>query len=1099
MEFRNTACWTASDAAAMLRTEALESSRAVFMAVHSPIRDFDVEGVLAGSVLERTEDSLLRVLAGPDHRHLFCVVEGEPGSGKSHLIRWLHFRWSNLRKDDLVLMVPRSNGSLEGALRVMKERLPEQYRGLFAGLGQVHDTSLRGRARDFHSKLANSLSPDYFATDAPLHADWAAKHHISHLIGHPQVLGQWPAPLRILETLSGGSNRNSRTDFLSLFDIADLVQRLRPLHDQGLGPYALMAKRTFQREAEKLQLVHEQGLEGEAFMRQAATVAPELVRLLEALEARFNTVVQDLVGIGRDGLVRAFRQLRRELARDGRRLVLLLEDITSFQGVDNQLLDVLVARSETEEGSELCDLLSVVGITTDFFNRAMRSYGNLRERIALHLRLGDASGGRVEESRSLASSAGRQAFVGTYLRAIRAGVAAVEEWAEVGQGAVPNTCEGCRHRSACHAAFGATEQGVGLFPLSPVAIDRIFGALSDPEGTMGLRTPRGMVQNVLSPLLQYPERLVGGQFPPPTLESAYLPQERRNLVGQIASVLESAFDDGVERDRMRRFIAWWSSSGPVARTDRSAEGHLFFAGIHRAAYEAFGLQWLGDEGALIDAPSAVPGRPAEPAQNPRTRAAEPLPRRLHPRASPPPPEPPGPPPPPEQPRRARVNSGQMGELRAELPIWQAGGTVRDASLWSRLLMEILNTLPWRTLGVPYWLEQRLFTENTVVLEGTRQTDVRHFALPKERWVRDGLDAWLALSTPSEEDPEYSRRRLARFLRRLMQLVRERVVERSLRTSVGVRWNPAGTAAQALLARAWLQGRVDMTSPLASQWEAILEPDSGSAEVAASHTEGWKEVVNRVSLYRAPFQDMLRAWILFRSGKSDEYHGVVDAGAIAPALVAMANRLDPDLPPVATSLPEQVKIWESIADIGRSVRRVLPQLPRHELNRVKRALETIDLACDGRSLPQYLAEVEQVIAALRQQDSRAPFAVVQDWTRARQHLQSKGLLDGSPGGRLQRLEDFLAGADVAAIERIDQASAVEQLAWVIEAPTADLSLVAEQIEAAERTLGELWKYASTLLADANSEASDAPEALQAAGARLLASVDLIASAIPVEGT
>src|SRR3712207_3301033 len=108
-------CWTADNARSVFRTEALEGSDAVFLATHSPITGFDVGGRDQGEFESRTELAVLTTLSDPARRHAFCVVQGEPGSGKSHLIRWLSVNWPH--RTDLKLLLRRSDGSLEGALR----------------------------------------------------------------------------------------------------------------------------------------------------------------------------------------------------------------------------------------------------------------------------------------------------------------------------------------------------------------------------------------------------------------------------------------------------------------------------------------------------------------------------------------------------------------------------------------------------------------------------------------------------------------------------------------------------------------------------------------------------------------------------------------------------------------------------------------------------------------------------------------------------------------------------------------------------------------------------------------------------------------------
>src|SRR5690606_34959143 len=86
-----------------------------------------------------------------------------------------------------------------------------------------------------------------------------------------------------------------------------------------------------------------------------------------------------------DDLKNMFHDLRRELRKQGRALVLFIEDITAFTGLDAGLIDVLVTQHTGETNSHFCRLISVIGITDDFY--ATRFPDNLRERITHHLTL----------------------------------------------------------------------------------------------------------------------------------------------------------------------------------------------------------------------------------------------------------------------------------------------------------------------------------------------------------------------------------------------------------------------------------------------------------------------------------------------------------------------------------------------------------------------------------------------------------------------------------------------------------------------------------------------------------------------------------------
>lgn len=145
------ACWRAEDAQAIFVTEALEGNDAIFLATHTPIEGFDVAGRDAGQIAQADERSVLEALAAPDREHAFCVVQGEPGSGKSHLIRWISVNWPDA--NDIKLLLRRADGSLEGALGQLRSRLPEEFAPLFENLGQRQKATEQGRAKIFMSTI----------------------------------------------------------------------------------------------------------------------------------------------------------------------------------------------------------------------------------------------------------------------------------------------------------------------------------------------------------------------------------------------------------------------------------------------------------------------------------------------------------------------------------------------------------------------------------------------------------------------------------------------------------------------------------------------------------------------------------------------------------------------------------------------------------------------------------------------------------------------------------------------------------------------------------------------------------------------------------
>jgi hypothetical protein len=162
---------------------------------------------------------------------------------------------------------------------------------------------------------------------------------------------------------------------------------------------------------------------------------PHSFGLVDALNLRLENALQSMLGISSEGLKELFLRLRRALGQ--RRLVLLLEDITAWQGVDSTLIDVLVTNVETREDADLCPMVSVVGVTPEYF-RSAGFHTNYRQRITHHIRLGHENHlHQYQDVSSLRTADAQVAFAARYLRAVRTGAEGLVAWNGSG-GAVPN-------------------------------------------------------------------------------------------------------------------------------------------------------------------------------------------------------------------------------------------------------------------------------------------------------------------------------------------------------------------------------------------------------------------------------------------------------------------------------------------------------------------------------------------------------------------------------------------------------------------------------------------------------------------------------------
>jgi hypothetical protein len=1064
------ACWSEAAARAVLQTEALANREAAFLATHQPIRDFGIAGARGGEIAEPSDAAVLAALSAPDIRHAFCVVEGEPGSGKSHLVRWLKVQWPH---DDLVLLIQRADGSLTGTLRELQRELGAAYGHLFDRLGQSLQATFVGRVALFHAGLVETLRPGFFET--PLEdEEWCGRWELRQLLGHPVVRDWWEGPKRILEVMSGlGGERNSASARFDLYDVADLA-RLAPAIDKP-PPKAFMFLRQLAKESARLEPARAEGIPAGEILEMSDLDVPESRRLMEALNRRRDFAVQNVLGISADGLKQMFLDLRRQLKGEGRRLVLLLEDVTSWEGVDNQLVDALVTDSRTREKpnedgeleADVCDLISVAGMTPRYLRDL---HGNYLGRITHSLRLGREDGrGGFQLTTQLATPDAQVAFAANYLRAVRADPEELEVWRRRGAdpASLPNRCGACPIRPACHPAFGAYE-GIGLFPFTERSIIRLFEALVDPKGKMTLQTPRGMIQGVLSPVLLKPSRLDDGGFPPPELEAAeWLPDEVRRPSSFLAQTLEAAEPDAERRDRLRRLVMLWG--GDQLSTSVLPDGSLAYAGIPRAIFDAFGLTWLGEATDQIQPPAAPVPQPAIGLTATSGTATE------SPGAKPSPVRPPltTKPAVPPSPTMKRVDAKKLLDQCSQVHDWRDGKGLREPKQWEATLAEIMGLLPRARLGIPRLLWDRLFTPETVRLEGAGRADVRTFVLPREDWVVRGLEAYVTLrggDDLSSEQVDVYRRNHCRMLRRLGELAVQHARKRlSARETP---WSPAAACAQVLLARAWLRGSTSPDKSLTVQFAELLSEERAPTSNPEDRVDSWGELLGKTAQTHQKLRGYLHQLLALPQGEREAKSGLLDAGEVAVALTQLRQTMRlveiPDrlIDSKSKSQTDSSGLDEvlKIAELAYETDEMLRQIPDRELRRIEdRAAKALALLRE-HSIAGHRKRVDAVLAKVGSLLIQAAPQAIDEWHKAVAKLDADKFMEERPDAPApaQRLQDFLLE------ERDRPDPPAEKLTIALAAPVRELGRLLDLLEIGEKAVGDVFAYVSAYLIAAGND-------------------------------
>lgn len=483
-------CWTDANLEATVRTVAAmgDESASRFLATHAPmshIRIGDTDRTL-------TDASVYDSIAKLSARENVVLVHGAPGTGKSHLINWVKLRYEHALETGqianvLPILVRRRTGSLKDALEQLVEQLPEKFHRYLEPVQIAID---RISEREARKKLASELYLELGirwedAGKSPLPRTLRDISEIFHAEGFGAWLcregGVIDRNIQRLISPSESRDRESIPEFTAdEFRITDLRQRSAGLNTQKVRD-----------------LIDE--------FEDEPTSAEEAARLCNS---SLRSALRELTGLGNAALSTILRSIRQDLRKEGQRLVLLIEDVSTLSVLDDEVVNAV----EPQDDASLCDLTSVLGMTEQAYQRLR---DNQYQRIA-----GSGLILSFPKDAAATSWAGDQdetdRFNARYLNAARLPedlVAAIADQRRAGADVSISACDDCPVRETCHATFGTVAFGettVGLFPFRPGTASYLLEHLDAAQ--TGVRpTQRGMLDHVTKPVMRHIDHLAQGE------------------------------------------------------------------------------------------------------------------------------------------------------------------------------------------------------------------------------------------------------------------------------------------------------------------------------------------------------------------------------------------------------------------------------------------------------------------------------------------------------------------------------------------------------------------------------------------------------------
>lgn len=585
-------CWDVERVGQVINREAVEMDSASFMATHTPMVGLRYE-TSEYEITDSSETGLLDTLIqrADNDRHTFVVLKGIPGTGKSHLIRWLKERLEKHSEQagnrEVVMLIRRANSSLRNTIRQIIEADVFDTPVFDSYLDRLRDATTRLSETELGNRILNGLQE----------AALAVREHTyeppTDRVFSPRITKDMPdflmdatvrlylmrsagAVERIGQFLTGEGRTSGEGEEMPQFTVEDLDFPPNILRELNAVPYPAVKNMI-------------------GYLR---TQAENVVSYLNSL---LNYAVSNLTTLTANQLKDMFGELRRQLRLENKGLTLLIEDITSFTGLDAGLIDVLIAQHGAEN-PEYCRLTSLVGVTDSYYNQYFRD--NVRQRVTFLISL-NMRQENEDVSNLLQSSDTTAQMAARYLNTIRLSKEDISAWYEnhADPEQLPNACSSCPVRSICHAAFGAVqigdggEQSIGLYPFNQQAV---WGLYTQIDGQRTTRTPRALVNNILAYVLtSHTNKIKGGQFPPAPLDLTLdvIPP----LLAKPAQrqMIESHAHSRMIAERYETLIRVW---GDATIDTFERDGQVFVGRLSQRVFDAFGLSFFrGDE---VTAPSS---------------------------------------------------------------------------------------------------------------------------------------------------------------------------------------------------------------------------------------------------------------------------------------------------------------------------------------------------------------------------------------------------------------------------------------------------------------------------------------------------------------
>lgn len=559
--------------AAVVKPDSITASQGDFLTTHVEIKKLVLlnkfEFVPASQKYTSEEDIYKKFIINPTNKHQFIVVYGQSGTGKSHLIRWFEARYKADRpEDEVVLFIRRSDNTLKGTIRQLLQK-PE-----------VQDIS----NKDIIKRLANASAavPEDKLKDMIYH---------NFIVEINNDNDEQEIQLNNIKRKRLVAFLNNETIHDYMMESGGPIERIySKVAENSLGDLDTIAQFTpedFLVSVDLYDDMQQAGADPKADKMARALMANDAMddakKISDYLNQFVSVVIQRCAGIEPGDFEQVFMDIRKELYRMGKNLTLFIEDVTSFTGVDNALLNALM---EEHNDRDICRLSSVVGGTNAYINDCFRQ--NHRDRVTQYVYIPD----------DVFDENGIFEFIGRYINAMSLPENIIFQW--VNAKAIPG-------EYPVHAVVEGIDweyvqiphgKKLCLYPFSKNSIRYLY----KNELTRGHQTPRYIIRDIIEPVVS---DLLYNASNFPSMKYKLV-----NVNTTLNFMVHNQVKDEEQADRVFHFMSIWGNNEAKQFT---RDNITYIAGIPTFIYAELGLPIVNlQETTVISTLEPQPGLEPEP-------------------------------------------------------------------------------------------------------------------------------------------------------------------------------------------------------------------------------------------------------------------------------------------------------------------------------------------------------------------------------------------------------------------------------------------------------------------------------------------------------